>query len=61
VLEQIEACVPAHGFADVRLTTPVEASIGYGDPRNALTSAVPRRGGVLLTEIAVADELGPSC
>jgi hypothetical protein len=61
VLAQIQACVPAHGFADVRLTTPVAGEIGYGDPRNALTSAIPRRGGVLLTEIAVADELGPAC
>ncbi|HWB23593.1 MAG TPA: hypothetical protein VG652_11995 [Gaiellaceae bacterium] len=61
VIEQIQACVPAHGFADVRLTTPVTAPIGYGDPRNALTSSMPRRGGVLFTEIAEADEIGPAC
>jgi hypothetical protein len=61
VLAQVKECVPPHGFADVHLTTPVTGEIGYGDPRNALTSAIPRRGGVLLTEIAVADELGPRC
>ena len=60
VLEEITACVPAHGFADVHLSTP-DSAVVYGDPRNALTSQIPRRAGVLLTEIAVANELGPKC
>ncbi len=61
VIAQVEVCVPAQGFADAKLTTPDAAPVGYGDPRNATTSALPRRAGVLLTEIAVADELGPRC
>jgi len=60
VIQQIEVCVPAHGFADARLTTPDAAPV-YGDPRNAATSGTARRAGVLLTEVAVADELGPAC
>ena len=61
VLEELKVCVPARGFADVHLTTPVSGLIGYGDPRSATTSGIPRRGGLLLTEIAGADELGPAC
>ena len=38
VLESIEACVPAHGYADVTLSTPAHSRI-YGDLRNAATFA----------------------
>jgi hypothetical protein len=61
VLEQVTVCVPPHGFSEAHLTTPDAGEIGYGDPRSATTSAIPRRGGVLLTEIAVANEIGPKC
>jgi hypothetical protein len=60
VVESLHVCVPASGFSDVRLTVPT-ASVIYGDPRNATTSAASRRAGVLLSEIAVADEVGPAC
>jgi hypothetical protein len=57
----LAVCVPAHGYADVRVRTPQSSAI-YGDPKNSQTFfTVPRRGGVILTEIAVADEIGPAC
>ena len=47
-------CVPAGRFADVSVDT-----YGRGDTTDADSRV--RRVGVLLTEIALADEVGPAC
>ena len=60
VLAPIQVCVPARGFADIRVATPVH-SLTYGDMRNYGTFSTPRQGGVLLTQIALANELGGRC
>jgi hypothetical protein len=58
--EQIAVCVPAHGFAEVRLTTPARSPIP-GDQRNHDTSTLPREGGLLIANLSLADELGGAC
>ena len=54
----VRLCVPRGGYADVRLralgTSEIPADLRDGDD-------VTRVGGVLVTEIALADELGPHC
>ncbi|CAN5334061.1 hypothetical protein BH18ACT12_BH18ACT12_04360 [soil metagenome] len=53
---QISVCVPARGFADVRVDAPRYSPI-YGDPRSeASFVSYARSGGVLVTGIALADE-----
>ena len=60
-LVTLPVCVPAHGFTDVHVRTPESSKI-FGDPKSARTFfSVPRRGGVIFTEIALADEIGPAC
>jgi hypothetical protein len=55
---QISVCVPAHGFADIRLNSPRYSPI-YGDPKSEETFvSYARSGGVLVTQIALADETG---
>jgi hypothetical protein len=56
----VQLCVPAHGYADV-LVRASGASPIYGDMRDQYSYATPRRAGVFLSEIALADELGPAC
>ena len=57
---QVSVCVPAHGFADIRVDAPHYSPI-YGDPRSeASFFSYARSGGVLLAGIALADEVG-SC
>ena len=59
ISNQMSACVPPHGYADVRVTAPRYSPI-YGDPRSeASFVSYARSGGVLLTGIALADETGP--
>jgi hypothetical protein len=61
VLASAQVCVPAGGYAEVRVSTPGDSVI-YGDVMSARTWAGPgRHAGVLLTQIALADELGPAC
>jgi predicted rRNA methylase YqxC with S4 and FtsJ domains len=48
------------GFSDVLLRARGQSTV-YGDPRNAATAGQPRRAGLHLTEVAVADEIGPRC
>jgi hypothetical protein len=56
---QIAACVPPHGYADVRVSAPRYSPI-YGDPRSEQSFvSYARSGGVLVTGIALADEVGP--
>jgi hypothetical protein len=57
---QVSVCVPPRGFADVRVHAARYGPI-YGDPRSESSFfSYARSGGVLLTGIALADELG-SC
>ena len=57
---QVSLCVPPHGFADVRVDAPRYSPI-YGDPRTEQSFvSYARSGGVLVTGIALADEVG-SC
>jgi hypothetical protein len=57
--KQLAVCVPAHGYADVRVTAPRYSPI-YGDPRTDRSfSSYARSGGVLVTGIALADETHP--
>jgi hypothetical protein len=58
--QQIRLCVPAHGFAEVRVTTQTRATIP-GDLTSAATSATLRTGGLLVSGISLADEIGPAC
>ena len=60
VLAVVEACVPPGGFSDVLLRARGQSAV-YGDPRNAATAGQPRQAGLHLTEVAVADEIGPRC
>ena len=56
---QISVCVPAHGFADVHVSTRHFTPI-YGDPRSEESFfSYARSGGVLVTGIALADETRP--
>jgi hypothetical protein len=57
----LPVCVPAHGYSDVLVRSPQSSAI-FGDSKNQQTFfTVPRQGGVLFTEIAVADEIGAAC
>ncbi len=56
----IHVCVPAHGYADVRLRVPAASEIP-GDLATLASSLRRRRGGVFLSQIGLADELGGSC
>jgi hypothetical protein len=57
---RVRVCVPEHGFADVR-TRAQGASEIPDDLRAAPDPTAQRIGGVLLSEISVADEFGPRC
>jgi hypothetical protein len=59
-VSSLRVCVPARGFADVRLTTP-DSSYIPGDQRDEPSSEIERQGGLFVNEIAVADEVGPAC
>ena len=54
VVHQLSVCVPADGFADVRVGT-------YGRAFDSYADGLSRRAGLLVTEIALADEVGPAC
>jgi hypothetical protein len=58
--ETLTLCVPAGGFADVVLTTPVRAPIP-GDLRSREYLRLPREGGLLVRDISLADEFGGRC
>jgi hypothetical protein len=60
VFETVEVCVPARGYADVRLRAAGSSAIP-GDQASYATSVQPRSGGVFLSEIALADEVGEAC
>jgi hypothetical protein len=54
----VAVCVPARGYADVRLTSPVSVT-GPGDLRDATAKSIPRRVGVLVHRVDLADEATP--
>jgi hypothetical protein len=56
----VHVCVPAGGFADVRLRVSGSSAIP-GDLATYADSLRPRNGGVFLSQIALADELGGPC
>jgi hypothetical protein len=60
VSERIDVCVPAHGFAEVRLATPVSSEIP-GDQKSRDTYTLTRKGGILLAGLSLADEIGAPC
>jgi hypothetical protein len=56
--KQISVCVPPNGYGDVHVDAPRYSPI-YGDPRSEQSFvSYARSGGVLLTGIALADEVG---
>ena len=59
VFVRIRVCVPP-SFAEVRIRTR-ESSPIYGDMRDRIAFYESRSGGVFLNQIALADELGPTC
>jgi hypothetical protein len=56
----IKLCVPARGWSEVHIRVNGESPV-YGDMRDYSTYLMLRRGGLLLTEIALADEIGRAC
>jgi hypothetical protein len=55
---QIAVCVPPKGFAEISIQSPARTKI-LGDPTTVENySAAARTAGVLLTQIALADETG---
>jgi len=58
-IEQIPICVPPHGHADVRVSSPTTSDVG---PEQSVLGAPPhRRGGVLVAGISLSDEIGGAC
>ena len=56
---QISVCVPPQGYADIRVQAPRYSPI-YGDPRTGESFfSYARSGGVLIRQIALADEVAP--
>lgn len=59
--EQLQVCVPPGGFTDVQIST-AEHSQTHGDPIDGFLYALtPREVGVGFVQVALADEVGPSC
>lgn len=56
----MNACVPAHGYAEIHLVVDGESTIP-GDQATLADSEAPRRGGVYLASVGEADEIGPTC
>ena len=60
ISEFVQVCVPAHGYAEVRLAVDGSSSIP-GDLATLATTSVPRQGGVFIASLAEANEIGPAC
>jgi hypothetical protein len=56
----IPICVPPRGSTDIVIRSPAGSPV-YGDMRDASSVGEYRVGGVLFTQIALADELGGYC
>ena len=57
----VDVCVPEDGFSEVRISTPESSTISFGDMRDVTQIGVYRETGVLLAQIALADEHGGPC
>jgi hypothetical protein len=57
---RIDVCVPAHGYSEVRVSTPARGLIP-GDLSSEQASVSPRQGGIDINDIALADEIGGRC
>jgi len=55
-----QVCVPAHGYAEIRLVVAGASAIP-GDLATLASSLLPRRGGVYVASIGEADEIGAAC
>jgi hypothetical protein len=58
--EHLNICVPAHRYADLRLSTPDSSAIP-GDLATLASFNAPRTGGVFIAALSVANEIGGSC
>ena len=58
--ETVVVCVPPGGFGRVGIRSVANSPV-YGDMRDPSSIGEYRVGGVLLTQIALADEVGPPC
>jgi hypothetical protein len=58
--ETLKVCVPAHGYAEASLSTPLVATIP-GDQQSQPASTIPRTGGLRLADLSLSDDLGPPC
>ena len=58
--EHVSVCVPARGYATLRLATPDSSEIP-GDQATLATFNAPRRGGVIIAALSVANEIGGTC
>jgi hypothetical protein len=56
----VSVCVPAHGYSDVAFRAPASATIP-GDQRTWADSDGTRIGGVFISQISLADEIGGNC
>jgi hypothetical protein len=57
---RLDLCVPARGFAEVSIRAGAAASL-YGVPLNSVEVGRQREVGVHLVQVALADEVGPTC
>lgn len=58
---QVEVCLPANRFTEVRVRTPDSSAIPP-DLSNGVTEVeTNRQGGIFISEIDLADEVGPAC
>ena len=58
-MEQLSVCVPPRGYAEVTVSTPQVSDVG---PDQSVLDAAPyRRGGILVADISLADEIGRPC
>jgi hypothetical protein len=57
----LSLCAPARGFTEIRVWTPAVSEIPPSLRSADLANASGRRGGIFLSEIALADEIGPRC
>ena len=60
LFQGIAVCVPARGYGEVRLNVTGSSPIP-GDLATYATSLRPRTGGVFVSQIGLADELGGAC
>ncbi len=58
--ETLSICVPARGYAEATLSTPLVAAIP-SDESSAPGSIAPREGGIDLADLSLSDDVGTRC